>query len=330
VVRRLLVRAALGVVAAVAVGAGLGGCGGAATLTAYANFPDVSDLAVGAPVQMADINIGSVRQITLVPTASGLEARVRMAIDRSADVPVQVTAEVQRTTILGERVVSLVPAAGVGSSAPLLADGTQIRDTKVVPDLEQLVKGGTQVFAPISASAFGALVQAGGQGLGDQAASLHRLLGDLDAISTAYAGQSGTIRSLIASLDQLSSATAPDAAASAQAVGNLARTTTILAQQSQRFNDLLTALNSLSVQGRSLLETYLPQIGDQLTGVAAATHAIAAEQDALGQLLVYLKGHNVSVSKAVVGRFVQVLDDIVVCGVPAGGSDSTPAGSCGP
>ena len=321
---------ALGLVAAGTVAAGLAGCGGPATVTAYADFPDVSDLAVGAPVQMADITIGSVQAITLVPTAAGLQAEVRMAIDRSADVPTRVTAEVQRTTILGERVVSLVPAPGVGSSAALLADGARIRDTKVVPDLEQLVKGGTQVFAPISASAFGALVQAGGQGLGDQAASLHRLLGDLDAISSAYAGQSSTIRSLIASLDQLSSSTAPDAAASAQAVTNLARTTTILAQQSQRFNDLLSALNSLSVQGRSILENYLPQIGVQLTGLADATHAVAAEQDALGQLLVYLKGHNASVSRAVVGRFVQVLDDLVVCGVPGGGSDNSPAGSCGP
>ena len=319
----------LGLLAALAFTLGLSGCGGPRTLTAYADFPDVSDLAVGAPVQMADITIGSVSGISLVDTAQGSEARVRMAIDRSADVPAAVTAEVQRTTILGERVVSLVPAAGGGGSA-LLADGARIRDTKVIPDLEQLVKGGTQVFAPISASAFGALVQAGGEGFGDQAAALHRLLGDLDAISTAYAGQSATIRSLISSLDQLGASTAPDAAATATALSNLARTTSILAQQSQRFDDLLTALNNLSVQGRSILEKYLPQIGIQLTGLAAVTHAVAAEQDALGQLLVYLKGHNASLSRAAVGRFVQVLDDIVVCGVPNGGSDNTPAGSCGP
>lgn len=308
----------------------LASCGGPGTLTAYADFSDVSDLAVGAPVQMADITVGSVKAITLVRTASGQEARVTLAIQRTADVPVAVTAEVQRTTILGERVVSLVAGPGVGPSAPLLADGASIHQTRVVPDLEQLVKGGTQVFAPISASAFGALVQAGGQGFGDQAASIHRLIGDLDAITSAYAGQSSTIRSLIASLDQLSSSTAPDAAANAEAVSNLARTTSILAQQSQRFDDLLTALNSLSVQGRSLLENYMSQIGIQLTGLADTTHAIAAEQTALGQLLVYLKGHNSAVSKATVGRFVQVLDDIVVCGVPNGGSDNTPAGSCGP
>ena len=330
---RLLARATRAgavLLAPAAVALGLSSCGGPAQLTAYADFSDVSDLAVGAPVQMADITIGSVQAISLVGTASGEQAQVRMVLDTSADVPAQVTAKVQRTTILGERVVALVPAAGLGRSPRLLADGTHIRDTVVVPDLEQLVKGGTEVFAPISASALGALVEAGGQGLGDQGAAVHRLLSDLNAISGAYASQSSTIRSLIGSLDQLSSATAPDAAANAEAVANLAKTTSILAQQSQRFNNLLDALNNLSVQGRSILENYLAQVGIQLSGLAAVTHAIAAEQNDLGQLLVYLKGHNASVSKATVGRFVQVLDDIVVCGVPAGGSDSSPAGSCGP
>lgn len=323
-------RAGVALVASTATALGLSACSGPSQLTAYADFTDVSDLAVGAPVQTADITVGSVQAITLADTPTGQQAQVRMAIDRSAGVPSAVTAEVERTTILGERVVALAPAPGLGTSPRLLADGTHIRDTVVVPDLEQLVKGGTQVFAPISASALGALVEAGGQGLGDQGAAVHRLLSDLDAISGAYAAQSSTIRTLIASLDQLSSSTAPDAAASAEALSNLAQTTTILAQQSQRFDDLLSALDSLSVQGRSILENYMSQIGIQLTGLAAVTHSIAAEQGDLGQLLVYLKGHNASVSKAAVGRFVQVLDDIVVCGVPAGGADSSPAGNCGP
>lgn len=331
--RRLVTRAARTAAALVvpaAAALGLSSCGGPAQVTAYADFSDVSDLAVGAPVQMADITIGSVQAISLVDTASGEQAQVRMVLDSSADVPARVTAKVERTTILGQRVVALVPASNLGPSPRLLADGTHIRDTVVVPDLEQLVKGGTQVFAPISASALGALVEAGGQGLGDQGAAVHRLLSDLDAISGAYAAQSSTIRSLIGSLDQLSSATAPDAAADAEAVANLAKTTSILAQQSQRFGDLLEALNNLSVQGRSILENYLSQIGIQLSGLASATHAIAAEQHDLGLLLVYLKGHNASVSKATVGRFVQLLDDIVVCGVPGGGSDTSAAGTCGP
>lgn len=307
---------------------GLAACGsGGSDLTATASFTDVSNLATGAPVQMADITVGSVRSIQL----EGVDALVTMSIQRSADVPADVTASVQTTTILGERVIELQPGAGVTNSSPLLADGARIAHTVVVPDLEQLVKGGAQLFAPISASALASLVEAGGQGFGDQGQDIHRLIDDLSAVSAGYATQTTTITNLINSLDELSSATAPDAQANAQAVSNLAQTTQILAAQSARFEDLLTALNRLSVQSRSILDNYLSQFGIQLTGLAAVTKAIASEQTDLANVLIYLKGHNQSISAAAVGRFVQILDDVIVCGVPNGGDNPSSATSaCSP
>jgi phospholipid/cholesterol/gamma-HCH transport system substrate-binding protein len=291
------------------------GGGGGGDLTATAVFSDVSNLATGAPVQMADISIGTVRAIRL----DGVDALITMSIQRSAHVPANVTASVQTTTILGERIIELQPGRGVTDSSPLLADGARIGHTVVVPDLEQLVKGGAQLFAPISASALASLVAAGGQGFGDQGQNIHRLIDDLSAVSAGYATQTSTIQNLIGSLDQLSSATAPDAQANAEAITNLAHTTQILAAQSARFEDLLTALNSLSVQSRSILENYFSQIGIQLTGLADVTKAVASEQTDLANVLIYLKGHNGALSKAAVGRFVQILDDVIVCGVPNGG-----------
>ena len=303
------------------------GGGGLGQLTATARFSDVSNLSVGAPVQMADISVGSVRSIRL----SGIDADVTMSIQRSARVPADVTASVETTTILGERVIQLDPGSQVNASSPLLADGGQISHTVVVPDLEQLVKGGAQLFAPISASALASLVEAGGQGFGDQGADIHRLIDDLSAVSAGYASQTSTIQSLINSLNQLGASTAPDAQANAEAVTNLARTTDILATQSARFEDLLTALNGLSVQSRSILEGYLSQIGIQLTGLADATRAVATEQVDLANVLVYLKGHNKTLSEAAVGRFVQILDDIIVCGVPNGGDKpSSASAACTP
>src|SRR6185312_338139 len=152
---------------------------GSSDLTVSASFSDVSNLATGAPVQMADITVGSVHTIHL----QGVDALVTMSIQRSARVPADVTASVQTTTILGERVIELQPARGVTDSSPLLADGARISHTVVVPDLEQLVKGGAQLFAPISASALASLVQAGGQGFGDQGQDIHRLIDDLSAVS---------------------------------------------------------------------------------------------------------------------------------------------------
>lgn len=310
-------RLAAAVMTAAAAALGLSACGGASDLTATASFTDVSNLATGAPVQMADITVGSVRSIHL----QGVDALVTMSIQRSAHVPADVTASVQTTTILGERVIELQPGSGVTDSSPLLADGTRISHTVVVPDLEQLVKGGAQLFAPISASALASLVEAGGQGFGDQGQDIHRLIDDLSAVSAGYATQTTTIRNLINSLDQLSSATAPDAQANAQAVSNLAQTTQILAAQSARFEDMLSALNALSVQSRGILDNYLSQAGIQLSGLAAVTKAVASEQTDLANVLIYLKGHNKALSSVAVGRFVQILDDIIVCGVPNGGDN---------
>jgi ABC-type transporter Mla subunit MlaD len=133
---------------------------------------------------------------------------------------------------------------------------------------------------------------------------------------------------VLANLDQLGASTAPDAQSNADAITNLARTTAILAQQSGRFNDLLASLDSLSTQGRAILQSYLPQMNDQLRGLAALTSAIAHSQQDLALVLHYLPGHNKTVALATFQRFVQVLEDIVVCGVPGGGDTNTAVGSC--
>lgn len=326
-VRRQAGPGVAGLALALLAGGGLlSGCGGSGSISASADFTDVSTLVAGAPVEMNDIRIGSVTSITL----QGDEARVAMSIERSARVPADVTADVETTTILGEEIIELTPGPGVTSSSPLLADGARISHAVVVPELEQLVKGGADLFSQISASALGSLVEAGGQGFGDQGAQIHRLLDDLSSVSAGYATQTAQIRSLIDSLDQLGASTAPDAEADAQAVTNLARTTQILAAQSTRFENLLSALDGLSVQGRSILQRYLSQIGIQLTGLADTVQTVAAQQKSLAEIIVELKDNDATLSQATVGRLVQVLDDIIVCGVPDGGSNSSATATCGP
>ena len=130
---------------------------------------------------------------------------------------------------------------------------------------------------------------------------------------------------MVNSLDQLGSTLAPSSSADAQAVTNLAQTVSILAQQSGRFTDLLQALNGVSTQGRSLLETYMPQINDQLTALGAVANQLGAHQQDLLGLLHSLPLHNTSVPKDVVNNFVQVLDNLIVCGIPGGGADPSSA-----
>ena len=316
---------------AVALVAGSAGCltgGGSPTkITANAVFSDAQDLVPGAQVQMADVPIGQVTAIAL----DGSSAKVTMSIDKSARVPADATAALDQTTILGEHFVQLrVPAGHRSSHQVLLANGAAIAHTTVIPNVERFISAGAQVFGSVSTNDLAQIIAAGGQGFDGQAASLRQLLNSLSSVTAGYASHTSDIQTVITSLDQLGSTLAPSSSADAQAVSNLSQTVSILAQQSGRFTDLLQALNSVSSQGRSLLETYFPQINDQLTALGAVANQLGSHQQDLLGLLRDLPLHNTTLPKDVVNNFVQVLDDLIVCGIPGGGGDpSSPAATCG-
>ena len=142
--------AALPMLAALVVA--LAGCsmsGGGGQRTATAVFSDVGDLASGAQVQMADVPVGSVQSIQL----DGSKAKVTMSFDSGVRIPADVSAAINRTTILGDQFVQLnVPKNETGAGAagaPQLANGARIAHTSLVPDVEQFVAAGSQVFGAI-------------------------------------------------------------------------------------------------------------------------------------------------------------------------------------
>ncbi len=315
---------------AVAVVVGCAGCltgnGSSTKITASAVFSDAEDLVPGAQVQMADVPIGQVTAITL----DGSSARVTMSIDKSAQVPADATAALDQTTILGEHFVQLQVPSGHSADPALLANGGTITHTSVVPNVEQFIAAGAQVFGSVSTNDLAQIIAAGGQGFDGQAASLRQLLNSLSSVTAGYAAHTSDIQTLITSLDQLGSTLAPSSSADAQAVSNLSQTVSILAQQSGRFTDLLQALDGVSTQGRSLLETYFPQINDQLTALSAVANQLGSHQQDLLGLLRELPIHNTTLPKDVVNNFVQVLDNLIVCGIPGGGGDpSSAAATCG-
>lgn len=291
-------------------------------ITTSAVFSDVSDLTTGAQVQMAGIPIGTVTGISL----QGDQAKVTMSIDRSARVPANVTAQVESTTILGDQFVNLkVPAH---PSSHLLAGDVPITHTEVVPNVEQLISAGAQFFGSISTTELANIIAAGGQGFSGQEASLRQLLNDFSTVTAGYASRTAQITTLINSMDQLSTTLAPNSSADAQSITNLSNTVTILAQQSSQFEDLLQALDRASVQGRQILEDYFPQITDQLQALAAVSSELAQHQQSLAGLLQYLPVHNAALNSVAVDDYLQVLQNIIVCGIPDGGSNSAPAFTC--
>jgi len=326
--RRVTTRAAVAVGTLGLLGALFGGCvgGGAATLQATATFSDVSDLAVGAPVQLADITVGSVKSIALAP--DGTAATVTMTVQRSADVPAAVTAQLRQTTILGEHYIDLIPSSTGG--APL-TDGAVISKAEVVPGIQQLVSAGAEVFGAVNAAQVAQIVDNGAQGFGGQSGALRQLLDDFGTVMQGYASRSGEIQSIVNQVDQLSSSLAPSAQSDAQAVTNLAQTTSILAQQDDQFVRLLQSLDNLAQQGNAILQSGLGQTEDQINALAAVAQQLALHQQDLAAAIEALPAHNAATAAFTVNNYLQVLDDVIVCGLPGGGSSSTdPTGSCDP
>jgi phospholipid/cholesterol/gamma-HCH transport system substrate-binding protein len=325
---RLLVAPALAVLAL-----GLTSCSmaGGSERTATAVFNDVGDLSNGAQVQLADVPVGSVSSIAL----DGDKARVTLAFDDGVRIPADVSAAIDRTTILGDQFVELtVPKSETGGAAgtsPQLANGAVIDKTSVVPDVEQFVAAGSEVFGAVSTSELEQIVQAGGEGFTGQAASLKAFLADLTAVTNGYAQHTDDITQAVNGLNSLTSTLAPDTGAGVTALDHLAQTVSILAKNASQFETLLQSLDNLSTQGRSLLENYYPQIVTQLQTLQAVSGQLAQHQADLAGLLAEIPVADNALPNAVRNGYVQLYENIIVCGIPGlGEDDSQPAFTCAP
>ncbi len=320
--------------AALMVAGGLAGCwgpGAPSQRTATAVFNDVDDLDNGAQVQLADVPIGSVTSISL----EGDRAKVTMTLSDAARIPANVTAAVAQTTILGQQFINLeIPKnelGPAGAHVPQLANGGTIEHTTITPDVEQLVQAGAQVFGAVSTTQLEQIIAAGGEGFAGQEASLKSLLDDFSTVTAGYAQHTGEIASAVNGLQQLSSTLAPSSGSTADALTTLSQTVAILAQQSSQFETLLQSVDNLSVQGRGILETYYPQIVAQLQTLQAVSKQLGLTQADLAGILQVLPLNNNALPSSVRGDFLQLYENIIVCGLPGGGEDdSSPAFTCAP
>jgi phospholipid/cholesterol/gamma-HCH transport system substrate-binding protein len=287
-----------------------------------AKFTDIGDLAPSAPVLMSDVKVGEVKSIEL----SGNEALVKMAIDPAAQVPQSVTARVRRTSLLGERIVDLVPAANLPADAPLLRTGATISNTVVRPDLEDLVQEGNAVLAPITASEIATLVNEGYKGFGHSGDDLRSLLDNFATIVRAYTGQTGVIESVIDSLNKLNTVVASHAPAQAAALRNTQRALDVLREESVRLQRAIKALNRLAIGGRGILEAHAQEMDRFFGQLRVILGSLVHEQDAITNLLKYAPMHNRNTQLVEYQEFNQVFQDFVICGLNDNPND--PARTC--
>ncbi len=290
--------------------AGVACSGSADQLQATATFTDVGDLANGAPVTMADIQVGKVDEIRL----AGREAVVSMSLDKSAKIPRNVIARVRRTSVLGERIIDLVMPQGASRGA-LLQDGDEIANTLVRSDLEDLVNEGSEVLGAISASELATMIHEGARGFGGQGDELRSLLNSYDKILSAYASRGGQIKNLITSLDNFNRTIASQADAHARSLANADRSLEVLNEESARLGRAIVALNRLSIAGKDILNQHTDEMKRFFSHMKVILGALEDEQDSIRLLLKYAPGHNRNTQLVEYGDFNQIVQDFVFCGL---------------
>lgn len=283
---------------------------GEATMSLSANFDDVGDLAVGAPVTMADIQIGKVSSIKLAEN----EAVVTMEVEEDAKVPEGASVRVRRTSVLGERIVDIVLPEDT-TSAALLEDGAHIDDTSTRTDLEDLVDEGSDVLGAISAGQLAVMIEEGAKGFGGRGTQLGNLLSNYKDIVGAYNDRSGDIVSLIRNLKGFNDTLAQEADAHALSIQNTAKSINVLQEESLRLEDAIVSLGRLARGSRSILTAHVDEMDRFFQQSRVILRVLAEEQEAIADFLYWAPGHNYNTQAVEYDEFNQVIQDFVICGL---------------
>jgi phospholipid/cholesterol/gamma-HCH transport system substrate-binding protein len=178
------------------------------TVTAY--FADVLDLVPQSAVKVNDVAVGKVTSIDLSTHCTGSTrlwcAKVNMKVNGAVDLPANAHAEVQQTSLLGEKYVQLI--APVADPSPdRLGNGSTIDfvDTQSAAEVEQVLgalslvlnNGGLTQIQNIAAELNKAL------GTPERRQAARSLITDLDTFMGTLDSQKNDITTALDNVDQL-------------------------------------------------------------------------------------------------------------------------------
>lgn len=287
----------------------LAGCADEGRLEVRAVFDEVIDLTTNAAVQVADVRVGVVEDIELTEDNDAL---VTMSVDRDVTLPSRVSARLRKTNVLGERFVELVPDAEAGGRFP---DGGLIMDTAVVPELEDVVGTGSEVFAAIAADTVAGAIEAGAEGLGGRGRTLNTTIDDLTEVVATYEDNTDDIERLVDGLDAFLADVGPEAEVHGEAVAELSRFARVVAEEDDRLLDTLGELRALSRSGSDLIATHRQRMDDFFTRFDRISSEVVAHEEDLSRLFTDVAMHNRNTIEGINTERAQVILDFIVCGV---------------
>ncbi len=106
---------------------------GSGSYQVTASFSDIGDLKIRAPVRVAGVQVG---QVSAVVLDKNYNAEVTLSLDQKIDdLPLDTSASIQQTSLLGDNYVSLSP----GYSDKMLVNNSVITTTYAATSLESLI-----------------------------------------------------------------------------------------------------------------------------------------------------------------------------------------------
>jgi ABC-type transporter Mla subunit MlaD len=201
-----------------------------------------------------------------------------------------------------------------------------ITQTSSQPDLEDLVRQGASVLAPITASEIATLVHEGYKGFAGEGGNLGKELENFSAIVHAYAGRSKEINSLIDSLNQFNATLASHASAQARSIANSAKALNVLRDESDHLVTAVKALVRLALGSRAILDRHAGQMGRFFAQMRVILGVLRSEQASIAGALKLAPYHDRNTQLVDFAQFNQVLQDFIICGLNDDKND--PARKC--
>jgi phospholipid/cholesterol/gamma-HCH transport system substrate-binding protein len=130
----LFVLAGLGALAYLSIQVGGTAYTGPGGLRVTATFEQVGGLRPRAPIAIAGVKVGQVAAIELTP-APDLRARVTLEIDAGLELPVDTSARIVTSGLLGDQFIALEP----GAEDDILIPGAEIAFTESAISIEGLI-----------------------------------------------------------------------------------------------------------------------------------------------------------------------------------------------
>jgi phospholipid/cholesterol/gamma-HCH transport system substrate-binding protein len=230
--------------------------GGAATGSdAYhvtVEFRDVLDLVPQSAVKVNDVTVGAVDKITL----KGWHAEVELRLRKNVHLPDNADADIQQTSLLGEKYVSLAPPTteapegrlGEGDTIPLVRSGRNAEVEEVLSALSLLLNGGGVAQLKTINVELTRAMQGHESDIQGAVRQLDTFIGGLDQ------HKADVVRA-IDGLDRLSARLAAQKTQIATAVDNLGPGLKVLADQRAQLTRMLTALSDLGRVGTRVVNT---------------------------------------------------------------------------